>query len=57
MVPNDAEHKSLCNWLKNQRNQMRDYETKPQSVDNNYAKYPEYQLKTTWIPYDHLDTL
>jgi hypothetical protein len=42
IVPNDPEHKSLSNWLKNQRNQMRDYETKPQSVDNNYAKYPEY---------------
>jgi hypothetical protein len=42
IVPNDAEHKSLCNWLKNQRNQMRDYETKPQSADNNYVRYPEY---------------
>jgi hypothetical protein len=42
MVPNDAEHKSLCNWLKNQRNLMRDYETKPQSADNNYVRYPEY---------------
>jgi hypothetical protein len=42
MVPNDAGHKSLCNWLKNQRNLMRDYETKPQSADNNYIRYPEY---------------
>jgi hypothetical protein len=42
MVPNDAEHKSLCNWLKNQRNLMRDYETKPDLVDNKFARYPEY---------------
>jgi hypothetical protein len=42
MVPNDAEHKLLCNWLKNQRNLMRDYETKPDSVDNKFAHYPEY---------------
>jgi hypothetical protein len=42
MVPNDAEHKSLCNWLKNQRNLMRDYETKPDSVDNKFVRYPEY---------------
>jgi hypothetical protein len=39
---NDAEHKSLCNWLKNQRSQMRDYETKLQSADNNYVRYPEH---------------
>jgi hypothetical protein len=42
MVPNDAEHKPLCNWLKNQRNLMRDYETRPESVDNKYVHYPEY---------------
>ncbi len=42
MVPNDVEHKSLCNWLKNQRNLMRDYETKPDSVDNKFVHYPEY---------------
>jgi hypothetical protein len=42
MVPNDAKHKSLCNWLKNHRNLMRDYETRPESVDNKYVHYPEY---------------
>jgi hypothetical protein len=42
MVPNDAKHKSLCNWLKNQRNLMRDYENRPDSVDNKFVHYPEY---------------
>jgi hypothetical protein len=34
VVPNDAEHKSLCNWLKNQRDLMRDYKTRPELVEN-----------------------
>jgi hypothetical protein len=40
VVPADVEHKLLSNWLKNQRNYMRDYENK--MSDNNYTHYPDY---------------
>jgi hypothetical protein len=38
--PADVEHKSLSNWLKNQRNYMRDY--KNNTGDNYYTHYPDY---------------
>jgi hypothetical protein len=40
VVTADSEHKLLSNWLKNQRNCMRDYENN--MGDNNYTCYPEY---------------
>jgi hypothetical protein len=45
IVPNNPEHKSLSNWLKNQRNYMRDFENK--TGDNNYTRFPDYYYLMT----------
>jgi hypothetical protein len=40
VVPADFKHKSLSNWLKNQRNYMRDFENKLGTNKN--TPYPGY---------------
>ncbi len=40
VVPGDFKHKSLSNWLKNQRNYMRVFENNMGT--NNYTHYPAY---------------
>jgi hypothetical protein len=56
VVPNDPEHKSLSNWLKNQRNLMREFENKSESADNNYTRYPDYyelMIECSVMPYKY----
>jgi hypothetical protein len=54
VVPADVEHKLLSNWLKNQRNYMRDFENK--SGESNHTHYPDYydlMVKCSVTGYKH----